>query len=201
MTSLSTLTGSGNIKRALTILVAAALATVIVAAVARSAPSAPQGVSAIALDARVALSWKSSSGASSYKIYRGTSAGSITTQIGTSSTTTYTDTTAANNTTYYYAVRASGFGDSANSAAIQAKPVAKSCSTGSTVVQENCFPGTTAWRATATGSVSPWDPDDTSIEGFMTDTSVNQGGSIDVKINTGDGAAYRLDIYRTGYYG
>lgn len=201
MTSLSTLTGSGNIKRALTILVAAALATVIVAAVARSAPSAPQGVSAIALDARVGLSWKSSSGASSYKIYRGTSAGSITTQIGTSSTTTYTDTTAANNTTYYYAVRASGSGDSASSAPAQAKPVAKSCSTGSTVVQENCYPGTTAWRATATGSVSPWDPDDTSIEGYMTDTSVNQGSSIDVKINTGDGAPYRLDIYRTGYYG
>ena len=31
----------------------------------------------------------------------------------------------------------------------------ESCSTGNTIVQENCHPGTTAWRATSTGTVSP----------------------------------------------
>src|ERR1700712_5637233 len=118
MTSLSrTLIGSGNMRRLMVILVAAALAVVLVPAIGRTAPTAPAGVSSIALDAKVALSWKASSGASSYKIYRGTSAGSITTQIGTSASTTYVDTTAANNTTYYYAVRATGSGDSSPSSA------------------------------------------------------------------------------------
>jgi hypothetical protein len=199
MTSLGrTLKGSTNMKRLTTILVAAALAVVIVATVAHSAPSAPTGVSSIALDAKVALSWKASSGASSYKIYRGTSSGSITTQVGTSATTTYTDATAVNGTTYYYAVRASGSGDSPSSLPTQVKPTAKSCSTGNAVVQENCYPGTNNWRATAAG---PFSASDENIEGFATEQSVNAGGSFDIKVNTKDNVGYRIEIYRMGYYG
>lgn len=187
-------------NRVLALLVAAALAVLIVPAIALTAPSAPAGVSGIALAGQVGLSWKPVSGASSYKVYRGTSAGAINTQIGTSATTTYTDSTVTNNTTYYYAVKATASigGDSASSSPTQVKPVAKSCSTGSALAQENCYPGTGNWRATATGAVSS---NSNNIEGFATEDSVNQGGSLDVKVNTADNAPYRIEIYRLGWYG
>src|SRR5215471_13273457 len=40
---------------------------------------------------------------------------------------------------------------------------------------------------------------DTSIRGFTTDISVNKGGTVHFKVNT-PSSAYRLDIYRMGYY-
>ena len=50
---------------------------------------------------------------------------------------------------------------------------------------------------------SEWDisgAGDSTIQGFATDISVNQGGTVNFKVNT-TAAAYRLDIYRMGYYG
>jgi hypothetical protein len=41
---------------------------------------------------------------------------------------------------------------------------------------------------------------DTSIQGFATDISVNKGGTVQFKIQTG-ATNYHLDIYRMGYYG
>jgi len=41
---------------------------------------------------------------------------------------------------------------------------------------------------------------DLTIQGFATDISVNQGGTIFFKINA-DATAYTIDIYRIGYYG
>ncbi|OPY09654.1 MAG: hypothetical protein A4E68_00403 [Syntrophaceae bacterium PtaB.Bin095] len=41
---------------------------------------------------------------------------------------------------------------------------------------------------------------DASIQGFATDFSVNHGETVSFKIKT-DAAAYRIDIYRLGYYG
>ena len=38
-----------------------------------------------------------------------------------------------------------------------------------------------------------------SIEGFTTDISTDQGGTVQFKINT-DADHYRIDIYRLGYY-
>jgi VCBS repeat-containing protein len=38
------------------------------------------------------------------------------------------------------------------------------------------------------------------IEGFATDISVNKGGTVGFKVNT-NASKYRLDIYRSGYYG
>src|SRR5215831_12307088 len=59
---------------------------------------------------------------------------------------------------------------------------------------ENCLTGTPA---------ATWDlsspAGDSTIQGFATNISVNQGSSISFKINT-DARAYRLDIYRMGYY-
>ena len=62
------------------------------------------------------------------------------------------------------------------------------------IVAENCLPGNPAseWDISGAG--------DSTIQGFATDISVNQGGTVNFKINT-TATAYRLDIYRMGYYG
>src|SRR5207245_8367674 len=52
-------------------------------------------------------------------------------------------------------------------------------------------------------SSTEWDisgSGDSSIQGFATDISVNQGQTVHFKINT-IALAYRIDIYRMGYYG
>jgi large repetitive protein len=61
------------------------------------------------------------------------------------------------------------------------------------VACENTLPGSPAseWDITGAGSAS--------IQGFATDISVNRGQTIRFKIDT-PAAAYRLDIYRLGYY-
>ncbi len=62
-----------------------------------------------------------------------------------------------------------------------------------TIAQENALPGTpqSVWDV-GTGS--------TNIEGYATQMSVNHGQTVQFKINT-DSNNYRIDIYRTGYYG
>ena len=61
------------------------------------------------------------------------------------------------------------------------------------IVCENLKPGTpsSTWKISGTG--------DSSIQGFATDISVNRGQTVFFKIKT-DATAYRLDIYRMGYY-
>jgi hypothetical protein len=64
-----------------------------------------------------------------------------------------------------------------------------------TIAQENALPG---------NPNSEWDifgAGDTSLQGFATDISVNQGGTVSFKIDDRSAAAYHLDIYRMGYYG
>jgi hypothetical protein len=63
-----------------------------------------------------------------------------------------------------------------------------------TVVAENCKPGNpqTEWDVNGSG--------DPKIQGFATDISVNVGETIGFKVGT-DSPAYRIDIYRLGYYG
>ncbi len=62
------------------------------------------------------------------------------------------------------------------------------------IVAENCLSGNpaTEWDISGDG--------DSSIQGFATDISVNRGDTVSFKVKT-DAAAYRLDIYRLGYYG
>jgi N,N-dimethylformamidase beta subunit-like, C-terminal/Domain of unknown function (DUF4082)/Bacterial Ig-like domain/Bacterial Ig domain len=62
------------------------------------------------------------------------------------------------------------------------------------VVAENCLPGTpqSQWDISGAGSQD--------IQGFATDISANAGSTIHFKIDT-PATAYRLDIYRMGYYG
>ena len=73
-----------------------------------SIPAAPTGLTATPGNAQVSLSFTASSGATSYNVYRGTSAGGESgTAIKTGlTTTTYTDTGLTNGTAYYYKVTA-----------------------------------------------------------------------------------------------
>jgi Domain of unknown function (DUF4082)/Bacterial Ig-like domain/Bacterial Ig domain len=61
---------------------------------------------------------------------------------------------------------------------------------------ENQLPGTdpSIWD-TPNG-----DAGDPTLQGFATDISVNVGGTISFKINSGSHASYAIDIYRMGYY-
>jgi hypothetical protein len=60
------------------------------------------------------------------------------------------------------------------------------------IVEENCKPGSPAseWQVSGAG--------DTDIQGFATDISVAQGGTVQFKVKSN--ASYTLDIYRLGYY-
>jgi Bacterial Ig domain len=62
------------------------------------------------------------------------------------------------------------------------------------IVAENCKPGnpSTEWDINGVGDVT--------IQGFSTDISYNVGETAAFKVKT-DSPRYRIDIYRTGYYG
>jgi len=180
----------------------AVLASGAFAAVAHAAP--PSGVSAIALGGKVRLSWQPADGATDYRVYRGTSAGSITMPLAhprtlrrSSPTTSFTDATARNGTTYFYVVRAVVAGvESVNSLPVQARPVAPSCTSGNPVVMENCFPGKRGWGVRSGAQVRAG-----GIEGYATAQSINKGQSVDLKVNSSDSTTFNIEIYRTGYYG
>ncbi len=175
----------------------AALAVLLMAPfLARGATTAPDGVSAIALGGKVSLAWQPVGGAISYRVYRGTSAGSINTQVGTSATPSFTDTTVANGTGYYYAVRADDGSQGPASEPVAATPRATSCSAGNAIVRENCFPGSSSYPLQ-----NPTRAYSGGIEGYATQDSVDQGGSIGLKVNTGEGVPYHVEIYRAGWYG
>lgn len=67
-------------------------------------PAAPTNLTATVGDQTVTLNWTASPGATSYIVYRSTSATGPFTEIGTTTTTTFTDTGLTNGTTYYYTV-------------------------------------------------------------------------------------------------
>ena len=64
-----------------------------------------------------------------------------------------------------------------------------------TIEAENCLPGTpyTTW------DLPNFDAGDPTIQGFATDISVNVGATVQFKVST-PATAWRLDIYRMGYY-
>jgi hypothetical protein len=71
-----------------------------------TAPAAPTGLSAVAGNAQVSLSWTGVPGAASYAVYSSPVTGGGYQLVGTTSATTFTDTTASNGHRYYYVVRA-----------------------------------------------------------------------------------------------
>lgn len=188
-----------NVKRLMLVLLPALVvaALLVVPVIAQTAPTAPAGMSAMPQDGKIELAWQPSGGATGYTVYRGTSAGAVTTPVGTSSGATFTDTTATNGTTYFYAVRAnSGSGDSPASTPVQATALARSCASGSALRVENCTPGTSTWKLTGAGTAYSG-----GIEGFATATSVDAGSSIGLKVNTVAGKPYHVEVYRMGWYG
>jgi hypothetical protein len=179
------------------------VATVVVAGTAApdvllAAGAAPAGLTAIALDGSVVLAWQPVPGATGYAVLRGPASGSPTTVLtgpNGVSATTYTDQSASNSSNYSYAVQAiTGGGQSANSNIVTAAPMSHGGG-GNAIASENTFPGTTTWKMQ--GAAQP----PTGLEGFATKTSINAGESVDLKVNTADGAPYHIEIYRAGWYG
>ena len=187
-----------NIKRGVAIVAALVVASILGGAYGAGAPTAPNGLTGIALDGQVELAWQPVSGAASYNVYRGSTPSTLaplaTGVVGTS----FDDATAPNGTTNFYSVRAvdTGGAQSPDSLVVQATAQARACGTGNAVKVENCTPGSSGWRL-----VSPDPVSTTGIEGFATASSINKGGSLDLKINGAATATIRAEIYRTGYYG
>ncbi|NUR76899.1 MAG: hypothetical protein HOQ28_11530 [Thermoleophilia bacterium] len=190
-------------KRLLTIgIVAAALAVVLPSAAPTAGqPAAPNGATGLALTNAVELAWQPVTGATSYAVYRGSAASAVTTlvsPVGGVTGTTFTDTTAVNGSGYFYAVRAvaADGAESLNSLIVQATPVPQACSTGNAIVLENCYPGNNPWNVRNAATIAAG-----GIEGYATAASINKGDSVGLKVNSADGSTFRVEIYRTGYYG
>jgi len=95
------------------------------AAPAAAVPPVPAGLSAIAGNAEVTLSWSASNGATSYHVKRATTSGGPYAQIAAPAAAAYSDTALTNGTTYYYVVSAvDAVGESPNSMQVTANPVA-----------------------------------------------------------------------------
>ena len=90
-------------------------------------PAAPTGVAAVPADTQNSISWNASSGADSYNLYWSTTSG-VTQANGTlipDVTTPYVHTALTNGIPYYYVVTAANIaGESADSAEVNATPVA-----------------------------------------------------------------------------
>ena len=69
-------------------------------------PGAPTGITVSAGNNQVSISWGAVAGATSYNIYRSTTAGQQGSSVGTSVSASFVDTTAVNGTTYLYEVTA-----------------------------------------------------------------------------------------------
>jgi hypothetical protein len=177
----------------------------VLSAFAAAAPAAalaapPSGVTAMALDGRVELAWQHEPGATGYRIYRGTSATTVTTPLMTNPLTptdltvpaSYLDVGAVNGTTYFYAVRAIVSGvESANSRLVRAMPRAATCAAGNLVTRENCQAGDTEWNVGF----------GTGVRAFGTLQSIDKGGSVDLKVSAPGATTVDIEIFRSGYYG
>jgi len=91
-----------------------------------SPPGAPGALSATPGNAQVSLAWTAASGATAYRVHRGTASGGPYTTVRSNLTgTSFTDTGLTNGTAYFYVVTATnGAGEGANSNEASATPVA-----------------------------------------------------------------------------
>ena len=88
-------------------------------------PAAPTGLTAMAGNGQVALSWNASSGATSYNVKRSTTSSGPFATVASASGTSFTNTSLTNGTTYFFVVSAvNGAGESPNSNQVPATPVA-----------------------------------------------------------------------------
>lgn len=88
-------------------------------------PAAPTGFAATGGDSQISLTWNSVSGATKYRLYRGTASGGPYSFVGERTTNSAVDTGLTNGTTYYYVVTVVKFGtESGNSNQASAAPIA-----------------------------------------------------------------------------
>src|SRR5262249_41099451 len=113
----------------------------------------PGGVTAIAGNAQISLSWSAINGATSYHVKRATKSGGPYTQIGAPTVNNFTDKGLTNGTAYFYVVSAvNAKGESANSAQVSTTPKAPasapSAPTGVTATARNAQ-ATVSWSASS----------------------------------------------------
>jgi fibronectin type 3 domain-containing protein len=143
-----------------------------------NAPPAPTALKAVAGTGEVTLSWTGSSGATSYKLYRGTKAnGESGTPIASGVTkTSYVDSKVTDGTTYYYKVAAiNAQGTSALSAEASATP-----NLTPTVKLVSSATSNVAWgtSVTLTATVSGSGAEPTGTVKFYTGSSLLGSGSL-----------------------
>lgn len=161
-------------------------------------PPVPAGLNGTAGNQRVDLFWSPSTGATGYKLYRSTSAGSLGTAVTLSSTVTaYADTGLTNGVAYYYRVSAfNTAGESAPSSQISVTPAGVSAPPAPTGVSATPGNGqiTVAWspvsgatsyrlyRSTISGGQgsTPWR------------TGLTQTSFIDTGLSNGTSYFYRV---------
>jgi hypothetical protein len=172
--------------------------------VAPTAPDAPTGVSGTPRDSAVVLGWTgpASDGGSAITGYQVTPFinGAAQTPILTSSTSTsYTVGGLSNGTAYTFAVAAiNGVGTGvASSPSAAVTPVTNPPNP---IVLENQQPGTTSWHIDQLQDGTPQEATNHQIEGYASQTSVNQGGQISFMASTSASAQYTMDVYRMGWY-
>lgn len=119
--------------------------------VQKTATAAPTGLAALATPGSVALTWTAVTGATDYKIYRGTTSGSLALLASANVPASYTDNTVANGTTYYYAVVSNNGSDSAQSTEVAVQPISSFTFTSATVASASAI--NLVWTA-ATGATS-----------------------------------------------
>lgn len=152
---------------------------------ATPAPAAPVGLSATAGNAQVALSWGTSSGATSYTVKRAVVSGGPYGIVASGLTaTSYNDTSVSNGTTYFYVVTASNAaGESANSNERSATPTAPPTAPAAPT-------SLTATTASRTQINLSWADNSTNETGFLIErsTSIGSGflqiGSVGVNVTT-----------------
>ena len=142
-----------------------------------SKPAAPGGLTAAPGNGQVGLSWSAPSGATSYKVKRGTTSGGPYTQIATSTFAGYTNVGLANGTTYYYVVSAvNASGEGANSSQASAKPVATSSGVTSVTVSpstaSSLTSGTLPFKATVVGTTTNKNVTWRAVRGRITSTGL-----------------------------
>ncbi|HXH31580.1 MAG TPA: fibronectin type III domain-containing protein, partial [Bacteriovoracaceae bacterium] len=90
---------------------------------AKTSPSAPVGVVATTTTGQISLSWTATSGATSYKIFKGTVSGSLSEIASGNVPTTYADNSVVGGTQYYYAIVAFNGTNSALSSEVTGLPI------------------------------------------------------------------------------
>ena len=118
-------------------------------------PAAPTGVSATAGNAQATVTWSVVIGASSYNVYRSTSAGTETSYRTGLTSTSFNDTGLTNGATYYYKVAAvNSNGTSGLSAEVSANPMTAGGGGGTNVI---------ARASVASGSGPYWAEEDLTL--------------------------------------